>query len=169
MRPIDDGARQAHNEMVQCSETLGFPSFTQPAVQLRALVAAFDRPGVPVAQFAARAETGEQEMLDSSRFAPIAQEEIDFSSSHWRACIPEGLGHFLGNSAAVFNFHQLQRPLTAASQGLFVLLVASTYDGATLQGFNPAQAVGQRNRRLCPSARQSGSRSAPAASVGSMT
>ena len=35
-RPIDDGARNSHNEMVLCSETLDCPSPVQPAVQLRA-------------------------------------------------------------------------------------------------------------------------------------
>ena len=35
-RPIDEGARNGHNEMVMYSETLYHPSPVQPAIQLRA-------------------------------------------------------------------------------------------------------------------------------------
>ena len=37
-RPIDDGSRHEHNDMVRYSETLDCPAPTHPVIQLRALV-----------------------------------------------------------------------------------------------------------------------------------
>ncbi len=74
-RPIDDGARNAHDEMVRYSETLDCPTPTQPATQLRALVSELATAGA--ARWGAlTAETGTEDMPDAYRFAPIGPEEL---------------------------------------------------------------------------------------------
>ena len=75
-RPIDDGARNSHNEMVLYSQTLDCPSPVQPAVQLRALVAELQSRGIEPASLAADAETGTEDMPDAYRFVPIAPAEL---------------------------------------------------------------------------------------------
>jgi hypothetical protein len=152
-RPIDDGARNSHNEMVRYSETLDCPSPVQPAVQLRALTAALMERGLTPAQLNQRAETGTEDMPDAYRFVPIRPDELAqnivavWDPETGKPMFQEIYGHVFGKSAAVVNFHRLQRLLTSAARRLLGLLIAFYYDDATLQDLSSAKGRGQRYLR----------------------
>ena len=152
-RPIDDGARNSHNEMVRYSETLDCPSPVQPAVQLRALTAALLARGLTPAQLDQRAETGTEDMPDAYRFVPIRPAELSqnivavWDPDTGQPMFQEIYGHVFGKSAAVVNFHRLQRLLTSAARRLLGLLIAFYYDDATLQDLSSARGRGQRYLR----------------------
>ncbi len=149
-RPIDDGARNSHNEMVLYSETLDCPSPVQPAVQLRALIAALQARGIEPSKLAADAETGTEDMPDAYRFVPIMPAELSqnivavWEPSTNRPLFQEIYGHVFGKSAAVINFHRLRRLVTSAARRLLCLLLAFYYDDATLQDLSTARGRGQR-------------------------
>ena len=85
-RPIDDGSRHEHNDMVRYSETLDCPTPTHPVIQLRSLVAALEERHGPSWQALGvsspegpqplKAETGAEDMPDAYRFAPIRPAEL---------------------------------------------------------------------------------------------
>jgi hypothetical protein len=151
-RPIDDGARNAHNEMVRYSETLDCPTPTQPATQLRALVSELTAAGA-VRWGELTAETGTEDMPDAYRFVPIVPEELSqnvvavWDPQTGQPMFQEIYGHVFGKSAAVINFHRLQRLVTAACRRLLALLISFYYDDATIQDLSSARGRGQRHLR----------------------
>jgi hypothetical protein len=151
-RPIDDGSRYAHNEMVRYSETLDCPTPTQPATQLRVLVSELSAVGAePWGHL--RAETGTEDMPDAYRFVPIVPTELSqnivavWDPKTGQPMFQEIYGHVFGKSAAVINFHRLQRLVTAACRRLLALLISFYYDDATLQDLCTAKGRGQRHLR----------------------
>ena len=151
-RPIDDGARNAHNEMVRYFEALDCPTPTQPATQLRALVSELNSAGT--ARWGElRAETGTEDMPDAYRFVPIVPAELSqnivavWGPESGQPVFQEIFGHVFGKSAAIINFHRLQRLVTAACRRLLALLISFYYDDATLQDLNTAKGRGQRHLR----------------------
>ena len=156
LRPIGDGRRYEHNEACSYSETLDCPTALQPVVHLRAFARAMaDRWGeqwrdqIPGATM----ETGTEDMPDAYRFVPAAPEELRCNVvgvyDPVRRChlYQEVYGHVFGRSAAVINFHRLQRLLTAVSRRWLQLLLSFYYDDASLQDVSSARGRGQRHLR----------------------
>ena len=105
-RPSEDGARNAHNDMVRYSEALDCPTPTQRATQLRALVSELVSAGCSQLGTLA-AETGTEDMPDAYLLVPIAPAEL--AQNVVAVCDPvtgqpmyqEIYGHVFGESAAV--------------------------------------------------------------------
>jgi hypothetical protein len=92
-------------------------------------------------------------MPDAYRFVPIAPAELSqnivavWDPVSGQPMFQEIYGHVFGKSAAVINFHRLQRLVTAACRRLLALLISFYYDDATLQDLNTAKGRGQRHLR----------------------
>jgi hypothetical protein len=138
-RPIDDGSKNEHNDMVRYSGTLDCPTPTHPVIQLRALVSlevgygpAWQELRVPGPEGPRplEAETGTEDMPDAYRFVPIKPSELAqnvvavWDPATGEPRYQEIFGHVFGKSAAVINFHRLQRLLTSVLRRWLALLVA---------------------------------------------
>jgi hypothetical protein len=92
-------------------------------------------------------------MPDAYRFVPIRPDELAqnivavWDPDTGQPMFQEIYGHVFGKSAAVVNFHRLQRLLTSAARRLLGLLIAFYYDDATLQDLSSARGRGQRYLR----------------------
>ena len=156
LRPIDDGRKYEHNAACAYSETLDCPTALQPVVHLRAFARAMaDEWGPEWREQVAGAvvETGTEDMPDAYRFVPAAPEELRcnivgvFDPVRKVHLYQEVFGHVFGRSAAVINFHRLQRLLTAVSRRWLQLLLSFYYDDASLQDLSLAKGRGQRQLR----------------------
>ena len=113
-------------------------------------MAELQRRGLQPSSPATQAETGTEDMPDAYRFVPIAPAELAQNViAVWdpKTGLPmfqEIYGHVFGKSAAVINFHRLQRLVTSAARRLLGLLIAFYYDDATLQDLSSARGRGQR-------------------------
>ena len=164
-RPIDDGKRHSHNKAMMYTETLDCVTAIQPAVHLKAFCAEVREhskvaPSAPFSEALASVGfpggelgSGTEDMPDAYRYVPAHPEEAPFNvvsvwnSAKGRAEYQTVFGHVFGRSAAVVNFHRLQRLVNALGRRWLQLLMSFYYDDVSVQDMDVAGLIGQRHLR----------------------
>jgi hypothetical protein len=149
-RPIDDGARYSHNLAVGFEETIECCTAAHPAVHAQALVRAARAQNALESLRQHSLETGGEDVPNAYRWVPADPSEAYANVvGVWNGTTQEHKyqviwGQMFGRSAAVTNFHRLQRLVVAMMRRWLGLLFTMYYDDATLQDLGCATGRGQR-------------------------